>query len=106
MTASSYVWGLDLSQSLYGAGGVGGLLSSTRHSTLDTSYFCYDGNGNVIALVSASDGSLAASYDYSPFGESLAVLDEASRCRDGVAVLRISLLRTRSRKMARKRSPW
>ena len=29
----------------------------------------YDGNGNVVKLTNASDGSIAASYEYSPFGE-------------------------------------
>ena len=33
-------------------------------------YFCaHDGNGNVMALVSAADGSVAARYEYGPFGE-------------------------------------
>jgi len=33
-------------------------------------YCCaYDGNGNVMALVSAADGSVAARYEYGPFGE-------------------------------------
>ena len=36
------------------------------------SHFCaYDGNGNVTALVKASDGTLAAQYAYGPFGELL-----------------------------------
>jgi RHS repeat-associated protein len=30
---------------------------------------CYDGNGNVAALVNAADGSVAAQYEYGPFGE-------------------------------------
>jgi len=35
-------------------------------------HFCaYDGNGNVMALVSAADGSVAARYEYGPFGEVL-----------------------------------
>jgi len=33
-------------------------------------YCCaYDGNGNVMALLSAADGSVAARYEYGPFGE-------------------------------------
>jgi RHS repeat-associated protein len=68
----TYAWGLDLSQTLHGAGGVGGLLSITRPSSLDPSLFvAYDGNGNVVALVDSSTGALAAEYDYSPFGETL-----------------------------------
>jgi len=32
-------------------------------------FYAYDGNGNVMALVSAADGSVAARYEYGPFGE-------------------------------------
>jgi RHS repeat-associated protein len=65
----TYVWGLDLSQSLQGAGGVGGLLSVASASS--SSFVAYDGNGNVVALVDASTAAVAAEYDYSPFGETL-----------------------------------
>jgi RHS repeat-associated protein len=68
----TYTWGLDLSQTLHGAGGVVGLLSITRHSTPDPSLFvAYDGNGNVVALADSSTGAVSAEYDYSPFGETL-----------------------------------
>jgi RHS repeat-associated protein len=36
----------------------------------------YDGNQNVAVLVSASDGSLSASYDYDPFGRTLKSIGE------------------------------
>jgi RHS repeat-associated protein len=36
-----------------------------------TYFYAYDGNGNVMALVSAADGSVAARYEYGPFGELL-----------------------------------
>ena len=64
----AYAWGLDLSGSLQGAGGVGGLLSVTVHTGPNTgAYFCcYDGNGNVMGLINAADGSLAARYEYGP----------------------------------------
>jgi len=67
----SFTWGLDLSGTMQGAGGVGGLLSMTVHqgANAGTYLYAYDGNGNVVALVSASDGSIAAQYDYGPFGE-------------------------------------
>jgi RHS repeat-associated protein len=69
----SFVWGTDLSGTTQGAGGVGGLLSVTAHSGPDagTYFYRYDGNGNVMALVSAGDGSVAARYEYGPFGELL-----------------------------------
>jgi RHS repeat-associated protein len=69
----SYVWGLDLSGSLQGAGGVGGLLAVSDQSTINSSpsshFAAYDGNGNVTALVNANDGTLSAQYEYGPFGE-------------------------------------
>ena len=34
-----------------------------------TYFSAYDGNGNVMALVNAADGSVAARYEYGPFGE-------------------------------------
>ncbi len=34
-----------------------------------THYACYDGNGNVMALVSAANGQPSAQYEYGPFGE-------------------------------------
>src|SRR5699024_6689401 len=69
----SFTWGLDLSGSLQGAGGVGGLLAVTAHSGTNAgTYFCsYDGNGNVVALLNAENGATAAQYEYSPFGELL-----------------------------------
>jgi len=68
---TSFAWGLDLSGTMDGAGGVGGLLWMTVPSGANAgTYFCaYDGNGNVMALVSAADGSVAARYEYGPFGE-------------------------------------
>src|SRR5205085_5914277 len=57
----TYMWGLDLSGSLQGAGGVGGLLaisdSSTINSQASTHFVSYDGNGNVSALVNGNDGT-------------------------------------------------
>jgi RHS repeat-associated protein len=71
-TLRSYTRGLDLSGSLEGAGGIGGILGitlNTEPGTLNASYF-YDGNGNVIDLV-GDDGSSQAHYQYSPFGDRL-----------------------------------
>ena len=69
----SFTWGLDLSGSLQDAGGVGGLLFMTVHQGSEAGIYCYgyDGNGNITALVKASDGTLAAQYTYGPFGELL-----------------------------------
>ena len=65
---SSFTWGLDLSGSIQGAGGVGGLLVVTD-AALGTHFCAYDGNGNVRALVNAANGTLSAGYEYGPFGE-------------------------------------
>lgn len=63
----SYMRGLDLSGSLRGAGGAGGLLAINAGIN-GFHFYCNDGNGNVVALVSASDGTASANYDYDPFG--------------------------------------
>jgi YD repeat-containing protein len=67
----SFAWGSDLSGTMQGAGGVGGLLSMTVHSGANagTYFYSYDGNGNVAALVNAADGAVVARYEYGPFGE-------------------------------------
>jgi RHS repeat-associated protein len=64
----TYLWGTDLSGTLQGAGGVGGLLLITDHSALLTSHYpTYDGNGNISEYLT-STGSVAAHFEYDPFG--------------------------------------
>ena len=66
----SFVWGTDLSGTIEGAGGVGGLLKVTCYGTATTNAFvAYDGNGNVTGLVDATEGTYCARYEYGPFGE-------------------------------------
>jgi RHS repeat-associated protein len=70
----TYTRGLDLSGSVEGAGGIGGLLALSEMSNLPSpihSYYHCDGNGNVTALVDANQ-SVAARYLYDPFGNTLA----------------------------------
>jgi RHS repeat-associated protein len=64
-----YVWGMDLSGSLEGAGGVGGLLAVIDDSgeSAETYYVVYDGNGNVSEYLDDA-GDAVAHYEYSPFG--------------------------------------
>ena len=63
------IWGWDLDGTMQGAGGVGGLLAVLRD---DGTYLpTYDANGNISEYIDANDGSIAAHYDYSPFGEIL-----------------------------------
>ena len=68
-TTNWYVHGLDVSGSLSGAGGIGGLLAVR----LGTNNVCYtfDGNGNVSELVEIQSGTIAAHYEFSPFGETI-----------------------------------
>jgi RHS repeat-associated protein len=68
---SAFAWGSDLSGSLQGAGGVGGLLlADIRTGTsASTNFVCFDGNGNVSALVSSTNSAVSAAYEYGPFGE-------------------------------------
>ena len=76
-TLNSFAWGLDLSGSLQGAGGVGGLLwvndTSTINSQPSTHLVSFDGNGNVVALHNAADGAESAAYEYGPFSEPIRV---------------------------------
>jgi RHS repeat-associated protein len=73
----SYTWGLDLSRSLQGAGGVGGLLAVEKHGISAGEYYpTFDGNGNVSEYLEA-DGDTAAHFEYDPFGNTV-VLGEQS----------------------------
>ncbi|MBM3881488.1 MAG: RHS repeat-associated core domain-containing protein [Verrucomicrobia bacterium] len=73
----TYVWGTDLSGTLSGAGGVGGLLWVNNYQTTyagksqptGVHFVAYDGNGNVAALVNAASGITQARYEYGPFAE-------------------------------------
>lgn len=61
----AHTWGLDVSGSFQGAGGVGGLLCSR---ILGTGFYpFYDSNGNITEYVNAS-GTISAHYEYDPFG--------------------------------------
>jgi RHS repeat-associated protein len=65
----SHTWGLDLSGTPQGAGGVGGLLWTTQATNAYAPGF--DANGNIIAWVDLSDGILAGTNEYGAFGETL-----------------------------------
>jgi RHS repeat-associated protein len=69
----SHAWGLDLSGSAQGAGGVGGLLWTTVAATAKTYAAAADANGNVIAYVDLADGAIAGKRDYGAFGEALVI---------------------------------
>jgi RHS repeat-associated protein len=71
---------LDVSETLDGAGGVGGLLwvRLTGGAAAGVHFVTYDGNGNVWNLVSASTGTETARYEYGPFGEPLRLTGAAA----------------------------
>jgi RHS repeat-associated protein len=86
---ASFMRGSDLSGSIQGAGGVGGVLAvnfglstlNTQPSTPSqpsTHMVSYDGNGNVVALHNAADGSESAAYEYGPFSEPIRVTGPAA----------------------------
>jgi RHS repeat-associated protein len=73
----SYTRGVDLDDSLQGAGGIGGLLARTTYGqeipgAPTTSFYHADGNGNITALIYPNQ-QLAAKYLYGPFGNMLAM---------------------------------
>ncbi len=75
---ASFMRGSDLSGSIQGAGGVGGVLAvnfgrSTLNLQPSTHMVSYDGNGNVVALHNAADGAESAAYEYGPFSEPIRV---------------------------------
>jgi RHS repeat-associated protein len=68
----SYTRGTDLSGSRQAAGGSGGMLGRTDHSTITPTHAFYhaDGNGNITALLNDKQ-LIVARYEYDPFGNIL-----------------------------------
>jgi len=77
-----YDWGLDLSGTMQGAGGVGGLLREHTYdgSTVNTYHLTYDANGNVAQLIDTL-GTLAASYECDAFGGGISVAGHSNNFR-------------------------
>jgi len=72
-TTIRYYWGKDLSGTLQGAGGVGGLLyltASNSNSQLQLYIPCYDNNGNITRYLD-ENGNTVAQYTYDAFGNTL-----------------------------------
>ena len=71
----SFMWGQDISgaepgdRSEQSGCGIGGLLMECISAT--NCFIGYDGNGNITLLINTTDKSLAARYEYSPYGELL-----------------------------------
>jgi RHS repeat-associated protein len=70
----SYTRGTDLSGTLEGAGGIGGMLGRSHGYSAGNwsthNFFQADGNGNITYLVNSSQG-LFASYRYDPYGNTI-----------------------------------
>lgn len=70
VSTNLYVWGTDLSGTMQGAGGVGGLLAGTL-GTNGSVFYGGDANGNVILGIDAKNGAAVLSYECGPFAETL-----------------------------------
>ena len=66
----SYAWGLDLSGSEQGAGGVGGLVAA-KPVGAGVQWPAYDGNANVMGMYDAAPTNWVARFEYGPFGEAI-----------------------------------
>jgi RHS repeat-associated protein len=65
--SKSFVWGKDISLYSQNAAGIGGLLMISIPGT--NCFPTYDGSGNIDGLINASDETMLARYEYSPFGQ-------------------------------------
>jgi RHS repeat-associated protein len=64
----TFTHGPDLSGTLGGAGGIGGILSQTKHQGPTTTHFLHsDAMGNVVMTTDGS-GNISSTYRYTPFG--------------------------------------
>jgi RHS repeat-associated protein len=85
----SYARGQDLSGTLEGAGGIGGLLARSDQYSGGTwgrhVFYHADGNGNVTALIDSAQ-TVVAAYRYNPYGQLLG----SSGSLAGVNTLRFS----------------
>ena len=79
-----FQWGPDLSGTLEGAGGTGGLaaiVEEDMHGAVKRTLLPVgDGLGNVTAVIDAASGQTVAKYEYGPFGEPLGGSGEADAC--------------------------
>lgn len=65
----THVWGLDLSGTMQGAGGVGGLLWSSASGNTYTA--SADANGNIVAYINTATLAISGRADYGAFGEAV-----------------------------------
>ncbi len=78
-----FQWGPDLSGTMDGAGGIGGLVAIIEEDTQGNSRTLLpmdDGLGNIVAVMDKSTGSIVARYDYDPFGQPLQSTGDVECC--------------------------
>ncbi|MBA4388777.1 MAG: hypothetical protein C0404_12405, partial [Verrucomicrobia bacterium] len=68
-----YCYGIDMSGSVNGSAGIGGLLARCRLAggTTNLSFYISDTQGNVMSMVDVSGTNVVASYEYNAFGQIL-----------------------------------
>ncbi|MEO7100730.1 MAG: RHS repeat-associated core domain-containing protein [Luteolibacter sp.] len=79
---NTFTWGLDLSGTLQGAGGVGGLLVQTTVSGPVIERTSYDGNGNIVAWTKSTTSAPTSRREYDAFGNT-PVSEGAAPCSFG-----------------------
>ena len=67
----TFTWGIDLSGTLQGAGGVGGLLVQTTLGGGAIERASYDGNGNIVAWTKSGATTPTSRYEYDAFGNTV-----------------------------------
>jgi len=79
LPSTRYTRGKDLSGTLAGAGGIGGLLASSDPGLPASSHYFYhaDADGNVTATISALQRSVGQ-YGYEPFGTAVSISGPAA----------------------------
>jgi RHS repeat-associated protein len=79
-----FQWGPDLSGTLDGAAGIGGLVAIHEEDRFGvwkrTLLPITDGTGNITAVLDAANGSVVAQYEFGPFGEPISETGEADAC--------------------------
>ena len=69
----TYTWGVDMSGTVGGFGGIGGLLACRNPSQNETVYYNTDMGGNVVGTYSTN---AVSSYTYGPYGEIISADDQ------------------------------
>lgn len=62
-----WTYGIDLSQTVGGAGGIGGLLATVAFPAIQPRFCFSDGNGNITQVIDTGN-VLVGAYEYDPFG--------------------------------------